>query len=243
MGVKPPRPRSVEELVRLPDDGGQPFRRNLEQPRGVLQRARGVENAPALEIAARRDPVVGSEDPGPILSQSRFQLGWSPGEEQALFSVACRRGAVGIGRGVKAALGCAHVAVRVSQNLPRDPGVILRPCDLITLQVGQREQCVVVEHLLEVGNEPAVIRRVPVEASAYLVVHPSRRHLVQGQSRHAQESFIPRPAVVPQQEPNREVAWKLGAPCEAAVRGVESFAVGLCGVRQDVRPRQIRSNG
>ncbi len=49
------------------------------------------------------------------------------------------------------------------------------PVDLPAVQVGAGEQRVVVEHLLEVGDEPAVVHRVAREAAAHLVVHAARR--------------------------------------------------------------------
>ena len=47
------------------------------------------------------------------------------------------------------------------------------------MQVGRDEQRVVVEHLLEVRHEPALVHRVAVEAAADEVVHPAERHPVE----------------------------------------------------------------
>ena len=47
------------------------------------------------------------------------------------------------------------------------------------MQVRRREQRVVVQHLLEVRHEPAVVDRVAVEAAAEQVVHPAGGHPVE----------------------------------------------------------------
>ena len=51
------------------------------------------------------------------------------------------------------------------------------------MQVGGHEQRVVVEHLLEVRHEPALVHRVAVEAAADEVVHPARGHPVERRHR------------------------------------------------------------
>ena len=47
------------------------------------------------------------------------------------------------------------------------------------VQVRPHEQCLVVEHLLEVRHEPFAIDRVPGEAPTDVVVHPARGHGVE----------------------------------------------------------------
>src|ERR1043166_2390125 len=47
---------------------------------------------------------------------------------------------------------------------------------LVDVQVEAREERVVVEHLLEVGDEPTRVRRVAVEAAAELVIHAALGH-------------------------------------------------------------------
>ena len=47
------------------------------------------------------------------------------------------------------------------------------------VEVGRDEQGVVVEHLLEVRDEPHGVHAVAVEPAADLVVHPAERHSVE----------------------------------------------------------------
>jgi hypothetical protein len=51
-------------------------------------------------------------------------------------------------------------------------------------QVERCELGVVVEHLLEVRNEPEPVHRVPREAAAELVVHSAARHLHERRVHH-----------------------------------------------------------
>ena len=85
------------------------------------------------------------------------------------------------------------------------------------VQVRGGEQRVVVEHLLEVRHEPAVVDRVAVEAAADEVVHPARRHAVErlrtisiasGEPRRSRNSRV-------------DAGGNFGRPAEAAVRRLE----------------------
>ena len=65
------------------------------------------------------------------------------------------------------------------------------------VQVDRGEERVVVQHLLEVRDEPSLVHRVAVEAAADQVVHPAGGHPVQGLSR-------PSPALVAAREEELE---------------------------------------
>jgi hypothetical protein len=52
------------------------------------------------------------------------------------------------------------------------------------VQVRRDEQRVVIEHLLEVRDEPALVDRVAVKAATDQVVHPAERHPVERPRRH-----------------------------------------------------------
>ena len=73
-----------------------------------------------------------------------------------------------------------HVAERLLGDAP----VPLLPRDEPTVQVRGDEEGVVVEHLLEVRDEPPRVDGVPVEAAAEQVVHPARGHPVEGAGDH-----------------------------------------------------------
>src|SRR6185437_1164690 len=56
------------------------------------------------------------------------------------------------------------------------------------MQVGRHEQRVVVEHLLEVRDEPLLVDRVAVEAAADEVVHAARAHAVERAEREVERA-------------------------------------------------------
>ena len=149
-----------------------------------------VEDVLALEVARLGDAVVGEDrvgvergglGVGPAGAdrrgtlQHRPHLVRRPDVELAL--LALRVGVVGR---VEAALGPAHLAQQPVERLFADPPVALVAEHLPTVQVGAREQGVVVEHLLEVGDEPGRVDRVAGEAPADLVVDATGEHRVEG---------------------------------------------------------------
>ena len=74
----------------------------------------------------------------------------------------------------------AKLAHEVVERLLRHLAVALVPGHEPAVQVGRGEQRVVVEHLLEVRHEPALVDRVAMEAAADQVVHASGGHAVEG---------------------------------------------------------------
>ena len=97
---------------------------------------------------------------------------------------------VGVGRRIEAAVGRGHLAQHVVQRLARDAGEVGAPRHLVRLGVGDDQQRVVVEHLLEVRHQPARVGGVAVEAAAELIVHAAGRHLLQRQRRHQQRHVV-----------------------------------------------------
>ena len=97
--------------------------------------------------------------------------------------------AVGVGvlRGGEAAALERELAQHVAERLLDDPPVARLAGRLPAVEVADGELRVVVEHLLEVRHEPALVDRVAVEAAADEVVHAARRHRVErllGHPRH-----------------------------------------------------------
>ncbi len=81
------------------------------------------------------------------------------------------------------------------------------------MQIGAGQQRVVVQHLLEVGDDPARVHGVAREPAADLVVHAAAGHGAQGLEAHA-------PLAARQQELDRRGGRELGRAAEAAVLGV-----------------------
>ena len=87
--------------------------------------------------------------------------------------------------------------------------------------VEAREKGVVVEHLLEVGDEPEGVGGVSVKTAANLVVHSAGGHLVEGKFKHFEGEGHPGSAVVAEQEFEGLGLWELGLESEAAGAVVE----------------------
>ena len=85
--------------------------------------------------------------------------------------------------GAAARAPCSRASPRRSRRSRSSPGE--RP----GMEVRGGEQRVVVEHLLEVGDEPERVDRVAVEAAADVVVHAAGGHPVERRARHP-ERFL-----------------------------------------------------
>ena len=102
-------------------------------------------------------------------------LGLRPGEGKPLRAV----GVGVLGRGEAAAVQ-AQLAEDVVERQLDDPPVTHLAGHGVGMEVGEREQRVVVEHLLEVRHEPALVHRVTVEAAADEILHAALGHRVEG---------------------------------------------------------------
>ena len=164
-------------------------------------------------------------------SASSISLG-CPGVRQTFDAVR-----VGVLRGGEATFREPEVAGHVVERLLGDAPVALLPGDEPGVKVRRGEQRVVVEHLLEVGDEPGLVHGVAVEASAELVVHAAGGHPVESRAHHVER------VVAPGAEQELEVRGRgelRGAP-EAAVGGVELRAKRGHGVRRSAPRSAARS--
>jgi hypothetical protein len=102
-----------------------------------------------------------------------------PGVREALNAVGVR-----VLRRGEAALGQTQVAQHVLERLLGDFAVALVAGHEPAVQVGGHEEGVVVEHLLEVRHEPALVHRITVKAAGDEVVHAAGCHPVEGLRDH-----------------------------------------------------------
>ena len=109
----------------------------------------------------------------------------------------------------EAALAQAQLAEHVVEGLLRDLPVALLAGDDPGVQIDRREQRVVVEHLLEVRDEPLLVDGVAVEAAAHEVVHAAGRHRVERLRRQL-------PLAAAEQELERRGRWELRRVAEPA---------------------------
>ena len=137
-----------------------------------------------VEIALVRDAEYLVEGFG-VFAEKALDLGGSPEEEFALDSLA-----VGILGAVEAAVLVEHLALEVGQSLADNAFVGGVAEDLEGVQVDAGERGVVVEHLLEVGDQPLYIDAVAREAAADLVVHAAAGHAPEGAFEHRADSGL-----------------------------------------------------
>ena len=100
----------------------------------------------------------------------------------------------------------------------------------MSLRVCQDEECLVVEHLLEVRDEPLRVRRVAVEPVADLVEDPATAHGMERLLDHRVCRLLPRPVPVPEQEYEVVRGRELGRIPEPPVLPVEDPEEGVIGL-------------
>ena len=83
-----------------------------------------------------------------------------------------------------------HLQHHVRQRLFDDLLEQRIACGLPCMEVERDELCVVVEHLLEVRDEPERVDRVTSEAAADLVIDAAAGHLLQGCGDHVQRILV-----------------------------------------------------
>ena len=110
-----------------------------------------------------------------------------------------------------------QLAEDVLDRLLDDAAIARRARDHPGVEVRRDEDGVVVQHLLEVRDEPAVVDGVAVEAAADDVVHASRRHAVERRARHRERLVVSGA----QEELDRGRRRELRRVTEAAEGGLE----------------------
>ena len=173
------------------------------------------EDAPALEVALQGHAVVLVEQRGVLRAERRFDLLGAPHIVLALLALA-----VGVLGGVEPALGVAHLTQQVVERLLGYTAVEGLAGELVSVEVELRQQGVVVEHLLEVGDQPVGVGGVAMEPAADLVVDAAEGHRFQGLFRHLERLGLARAVVEAQQELQRHGLRELGCSAEAAVGGI-----------------------
>ena len=110
------------------------------------------------------------------------------------------------------------------------------------MRVNPGEQCVVVQHLLEVRHDPVGVHRVPGEAAPDLVIHAAPGHRVGGARHHGQRPAaafgLAGPLGVAEQELQHHRRRELRRPAEPAALGV--VVLGQRGHRLVAQRRQAR---
>src|SRR4051794_37791162 len=84
-----------------------------------------------------------------------------------------------------------HVAKDVIEDAASSACILLVTINLDSLEIRGCDLRLVVEHLLEVRNEPALIHGVAMEASGELVVDAALCHLAQSEEHHIRRFISP----------------------------------------------------
>ena len=156
--------------------GGVDTLRRGDRRHGVWQ----VQDVPTFEVAALGH-VVDSAEERRVVTQEFVDLVGGPHVEDALFPLR-----VGVAGRIEAAVRVTEVLGDVVECLFQDGAEVVRSGQTPCVEVRTGEQRVVVQHLLEVGHEPAFVDRVPVETPAEVIPHAARGHPAQRVHHHLQ---------------------------------------------------------
>src|SRR5207244_11748464 len=95
------------------------------------------------------------------------------------------------------------------------------------MEVIPKQLGVVVRHFFEVGDEPAFVNRVTVEAARKLVADAASSHFLQGRFDHGEETVFFGLLVAFEEEIDGRSVWELRRPGEAASSAGEKLCDGL----------------
>ncbi len=176
------------------------------------QRARAVLEVPGVRHA-EPDRRLGTQ----LVAQHGRQLARRPDVVAALLALRVR-----VQGARQAPLGRAHLLRHPQARLPRRAGEGRVSREQVGLQVERRQERVVVEHLLEVGDEPLLVGAVAREAAGQVVPDPAPSHAVEGVRDHVEHHVLARAPVVAQHQPAVRRVRELRRPGEPAPLGVET---------------------
>ena len=190
-----------------------------------------------LPVPLVRGAVRGGEQRG-VGAQDLADLGRRPDEGRSLLALG-----VGVLAGGEAAFGHPQLAQQVVERPRRGLEVAGLTRDLPGVHIHARELRVVVEHLLEVRDQPAGIRGVAVETAAKLITDTARGHRVKAPARNVQWALPAAGRVAPQQRLDQHRLRELGRASPASIDGIESLIGGRGRLRHGARGRQARRRG
>ncbi len=200
-----------------------------EELGGLGDRLAEVEDRPVLPVAVLGHVVDVGEFLGALGAEDFDDLGEGPDVEFALFALG-----VGVLGRVERPLGAGHPAEDVVHRLAGDAGVFWVVRDLVGFEVDGAQQGIVVEHLLEVRGQPALVGRVAGEAAAEVVVDPPSGHLVEGVRDHVERVRVAGPGVLAEQDAEVHRVRELGGVAEPAVDRLVGPAEAPDGVVEDL---------
>ncbi len=170
----------------------------------------------AFEIAVRGDVVVAGKNRGVALAENFFDLGQRPDIELALLAFR-----IGVERGREGAFRRRHLAHQPPHRLAR----ARREQRLAGARMRERQELeelgVVVEHLLEMRHQPALVDRIAREAAAEVIVDAALRHAVEGELDNFGEPSLVGPRIGAPQHLQRGALREFGRAAKSAVDRIE----------------------
>ena len=123
--------------------------------------------------------------------------------------------------GIESSGKVGHLPENIIEHFRRDLAIGGLFRDLIGFQVGPCQEGIVVEHLLEMGDQPALVGGVPCEPATDMIVDPPVRHRIERARDHLQDSALPCSAVTTEEQREPCGRGKLWRTTESAVALVE----------------------
>ena len=139
-----------------------------------LDGTQSIRNTPMFPIPLIGNIVTGAESAGIFcIPQHGLDLRRRPNEILSFdpFRVRIRRGIKPSGR-------VGHLPENIIKHFRRDLAIGGLLGHLIGFQIGPGQEGIVVEHLLEMRNQPTLVGRVPREPSSDMIVESPGRHRI-----------------------------------------------------------------
>ena len=195
---------------------------------GEVPADRTLEDVRTLPIPGSGDAIPTDDILG-IDAADRTDLVDGPDVELALDAFG-----IGILGGEESAGGMTQLIEDVADRLVECLSVSGLSRELPCMEINTRQQGLVVEHLLEMGDEPATVGRVPGEATTEMVVDAAGRHGVKGEQRARKRRRITGPHRMAQQGVDRERLGEFGSVSESAVALVGLGDEGIRGSGEEL---------
>src|SRR5215510_1723747 len=162
------------------------------------------------DIPGGFDAVGVSKYFGILFAQDALDFVCRPDIENALTGVRLSRSklAIGIFGRREASAWLLHFAHREIQNIARSIRIELFMRNLVSLRKGDGKLRLVIQHLLEMRDEPSLPCRIPMKSSAKLIVDSPSLHGTQRVERHLKNLALPCAGIVAKQEAQRHGARK-----------------------------------
>ena len=197
--------------------------RRLDVARSIEATARmhAIRNRSSFEVAGVADAVPSTGILSGLATEAFEHLARRPGVVQPFVAVTVFVERVRIKSAEESSSGMTKF---VEDEVDRFAGD-LQPTWFVTgeasAEIHAREQCLVVEHLFEVGDEPLCIDAVAGKASAEVVIHPATGHCIQGHLDDPAQVVARLAEVTPQEEIEVHRAGELRRSTESSPSRVE----------------------